>query len=591
MLLNNYKSIFLLWKYFARRRKLQLIILFMLMVFSVFANIISIGSIVPFLGALTNPEILMNQEWFKPFLKLLNIQTKRDLLLYLTLLFIGASIFATLINVLLLWFNSKLSAEMGVDLKTEIFKKTLFQPYEYHISHNSSELITLVTQKVGLTISAGILHLLVMITAIINSLAIILTLIVINPFIAISAFVLLGSGYLLTGKIVKKIIQKNGEIIRDTQPVAVKLLQESLGGVRDMLIDNNQNIFVRAYRNIAYKNESAAMQNVFLGNLPKSIMEVISISLIAILAFYMQVIKGQTQVLPILGALALGAQKLLPSLQQIYFSWSFINGNLPIIEEVVEHLQLNIYQDKSNEKLEKLEFNKKIKLQNIYYKYPNSKHYVLNNVSLEIKKGQKVGFIGKTGSGKSTLLDIIMGLLLPHKGEMYVDDINITKRNIAKWQKNIAHVPQVIFLSDASIAENIAFGIPKNEIDMERVKRAAKMACLDDFIENLPEKYNTYVGERGVQLSGGQRQRIGIARALYKQAKVIIFDEATSALDDETEKKVMDAINNLSDDLTILMIAHRLTTLKECDVIYRLDNGKIVESGSYNEVIENKDMA
>jgi len=587
---NKYKDIIKLWKYVSRKRKTQLVILFILMILSVFANIISIGSIIPFLSALTNPDLLLKQNWFIPIIKFLNIDSKNRLLFDLTILFILASIVASLINILLLWLNSRISAYIGTDLKTEIFKKTLSQSYEYHISHNSSELISLVTQKVGIVIAAGILHVLIMTTAFVNSVAIILTLIIINPMVAISAFVLLGGGYYIAGTLSKKLIHKNGEIIKQMQPLAVKMLQEGLGGIREILLDNNQNIFIKNYRDVAYKNELASMNNVFLGNLPKSIMEVFSISLIAILAYYMQIIKGDSQVLPTLGALALGAQRLLPSLQQIYFSWSLINGNLPLIEEVVNQLCLD-NDNNEDKKNSKLGFKEEIRLKNIYYKYPNSKKYVLNNLSLIIKKGQKVGFIGKTGSGKSTLVDIIMGLLYPHKGEMYIDKIKITKDNLSRWQKNIAHVPQMIFLSDASIAENIAFGIPKNEIDINRVKKAAKMACLDEFINNLPKGYDTEVGERGVQLSGGQRQRIGIARALYKQAKVIVFDEATSALDDETEKSVIDAINNLSDDLTIIMIAHRLTTLEECDLIYRLDNGKIVESGSYNKVIKNKDIA
>ena len=569
---NRYYPVLYLWKYLGGNRKFKLFLFFVLMVLSVFADIISISAIIPFLSALTNPEILMTQEWFKPVIEILNIKSSNELLLPLTVGFVGASIFAAIIKIALLWFNSQLSLDMGVELKTKVFKKTLYQPYEYHISRNSSELISLVTQKVGSAIAAGILHTLTMVTAVINSVTIVFTLILIKPYVALTAFILFGGGYFIIGKIVKNIIKKNGEIIRDTQPLAVKTLQEGLGGIRDIIIDSNQDIFIKQYETIAYKSESAGMRNTFLANLPKHIMEVFSICLIAFLAYYMQVVKGETQSLPILGALALGAQKLLPSLQQIYYSWSLINANLPIMEEVVKQLNLKV---KKSDIQDKLTFKNSIILKDISYKYANSKDYVLNNIFLEIKKSQKVGFIGQTGSGKSTLLDIIMGLLYPQKGEIFIDDIPINQQNISKWQKNIANVPQTIFLSDTSIAENIAFGIPKDKIDLKRVKEVAQMASLDNFIETLPKKYDTKVGERGVQLSGGQRQRIGIARALYKQAEVIVFDEATSALDDKTEKSVMDAINNLDKNLTILMIAHRLSTLKECDVIYEIENGTI----------------
>ncbi len=583
---NNYRSIIYLWKHLGKRRKFYFFLLFMLMILSVFADIISVGSIIPFLSALTNPELLIKQEWFQPLIGLLNIQSSKDLLLPLTVGFVGASIFASLIKIALLWFNSKLSASMGVELKTEVYAKTLNQPYEYHIANNSSQLISLVTEKVGRAIYAGILHVLMIVTATISSLAIIATLIFINPIVAFLAFFILGGGYIFVGFLVKSRINKNGETININQPEAVKCMQEGLGGIRDIILEGNQNIFIDTYRNTAYKVEQAGMQNSFLGNLPKSVMEVLSISLIAILAYYLQVVEGKQQVLPLLGALALGAQKLLPSLQQIYFSWSVINGALPIVNEVVAQLQKNVKHNNRDNTNKLVQFNKNITLKNINYSYNSSDIGVLKNINLSIKKGTKVGFIGKTGSGKSTLLDIIMGLLKPKNGFIEIDGVKIDDKNITQWQKNIAHVPQVIFLSDATIAENIAFGIPKDKIDIKRVKEVAKKAFLDKFVEELPKKYDTFVGERGVQLSGGQRQRIGIARALYKNANVIVFDEATSALDDTTEKGVMEAINSLSDDLTILMIAHRLTTLKSCDTIYKLEKGEIVDSGNYEKIVK-----
>ncbi len=581
---SNYKNILYLWKYFGRRRRFQLSLLFLLMVLSIFADIISVGSIIPFLSALTNPDILMSQKWFQPIIEFLNIKSSNDLMFPLTIGFVGASVIASLIKIVLLWFNNKLSGDIGIELETEVYDKILHQPYEYHISNNSSQLISLITKKIARTVYAAVTHVLMFVISIINSLAIIATLIFINPMIAFLTFFILGGGYLFIGSLVKKQISKNGEIISKYEPEGVKSIQEGLGGIREIILEHNQNIFLKNYRDIAYKLTIANIKNTFLGNLPKSLIEVLSISLIAILAYYMQVVEGEKQVLPVLGALALGAQKLLPSLQQIYFSWSVINATAPIINEVVGHLKRDISKDKiKDNKL--IEFNNKIDLNNISYSYDNGKNKVLDNIDLSIKKGSKVGFIGKTGSGKSTLIDIIMGLLKPQAGSIKIDEKIIDENNIYQWQNRISHVPQVIFLSDATIAENIAFGVPKDQIDMDRVLDASKKASLDIFIQDLPLKYETMVGERGVQLSGGQRQRIGIARALYKKADVIVFDEATSALDDSTEKSVMEAINNLSDDLTILMIAHRLSTLKECNVIYKLDKGKIVLSGKYEDVI------
>ncbi|EDM23168.1 ABC transporter ATP-binding protein [Caminibacter mediatlanticus] len=576
--MKKYKSVILLWKYIIKDKKykFKFIILFLLMILSIFADIVSIGAIIPFLGALTNPDILLQKEWFKIFVEIFKINSENDLIFKITILFILVALSASLIKLLLLYFNSKISAELGIELKSKIFEKTLCQSYEYHISHNSSELISLVTEKINRVIQSGILHVLMFFTSFFSALAIIFTLICINTIVAIIAFFVLGGGYILIGYLVRKKILKNGEVIKSNQPKAVKLLQEGLGGIRDIIIDNNQLIFISNYKKIASKIEYANMNNMLLSSMPKSIMEGLGITLIAALAYYLKVIEGNEQVLPILGALALGAQKLLPILQQMFTSWSFINAGLPLIEEVIEHLNLNQTVCFDN-KEDKLSFKKDIKLKNISFSY-DSKKLVLDNINLIIKKGQKVGFIGKTGSGKSTLIDIIMGLLKPKSGEIFIDDVLLDDYKIKLWQKNIAHVPQFIFLSDASIAENIAFGIPKEKIDMEKVIESAKKAALHDFIESLPNKYNTFVGERGVQLSGGQRQRIGIARALYKNAEVIVLDEATSALDNETEKSVMKSINKLNKNLTILMIAHRLSTLEECDVIYRLENGRIIET-------------
>ena len=585
---NLLHNIIFLWKYLGKNRKSQFALLFILMIISVFAEMISIGSIIPFLSALTNPDILMNLNWFQPILHLLDIKSSKELLLPLTIGFVGASVFAAGIRILLLWVNTRLSASMGIQLRNEIYARTLYQPYEFHVMHNSSQLISMVTEKVGIAILAGILHVLMLISAFVTSIAIITTLLIVNSTVALLVFFILGGGYILMGYLVRQKIKNNGEIIAKNQPEAVKCMQEGLGGIRDIIMDNSQSIFIQLYSKVATDMQLAGMRNSFLGGLPKSLLEVLSITLIAILAYSLQMGDNkEQQVLPLLGALALGAQRLLPALQQIYFSWSTINGYQPIIAEVVSQLeQIAPKQIEEKKDIIPLAFEKSISLENIKFKYQNTGNYVLENVNLTIKKGSKVGFIGKTGSGKSTLLDIIMGLFSPSQGEIKVDGIKIDVNNIANWQANIAHVPQSIFLTDTSMAENIAFGVPIEKINMIQVKEAAQKASLDSFIEELPNGYETSVGERGVQLSGGQRQRIGIARALYKQASVIVFDEATSALDNATEVSVMQAINSLDENLTILIIAHRLSTLKDCDVIYRLDKGSIMEFGSYETMIK-----
>ena len=293
---------------------------------------------------------------------------------------------------------------------------------------------------------------------------------------------------------------------------------------------------------------------------------------------------GILEAIPFLGALGLGAQKILPLMQQSWSAISTIKGNHGSSEDTFNLIEQSIPINFEKKNIRSLPFKKEILLENISFRYGSKLPFVIKNFNLSIKKGSRIGFIGKTGSGKSTIMDIIMGLLDPTKGLFLVDGKVVSKKNMRNWQRIISHVPQVIFLSDASIEENIAFGIPTDEIDHNRIKRVAKMAQIDELIESLPKKYKSLIGERGVRLSGGQRQRIGIARALYNNAEVIIFDEATSSLDTETEKVVMESINSLSKNLTIFIIAHRITTLKNCDVIISLENGNIVNAGSYNEI-------
>lgn len=581
------ESIIDLWRYLAKKNRGSLIFLFVLMIISGFFEIVSLGAIVPFLSALTAPENLMELTWFQPVITMLGIKSADELLFPLTLGFILITVLATGVRVLLLWTNTRLTAHMGIELKSEVYAKALNQPYEFHIAQNSSELISLVTEKIAVAIGSGVNHVLMLLTSLFTGIAIVTTLLLVQPIVAILAFFILSGGYLLIGYLTRKQIKYNGDIIAENQPIAVKYTQEGLGGIRDIIIGNSQNVYIELYANVTRTIQSAMMKNSFLSLLPKSLLEMMGIVVIASFAYYLQTHgTSQLDALPILGVLALGAQRLLPVLQQIYFSWANINGSHKIIEDVLHYLNQPMpLKTQDSVSHTAIKFNNDIQLNNISFKYQNSEKYVLEKINLKITKGSRIGFIGETGSGKSTLLDIIMGLLVPIEGKLLVDGVSITKENIVDWQKNIAHVPQSIFLSDASLAENIAFGIPTDEIDMTKIKKAAHQASIDTFIEALPEGYKTTVGERGVQLSGGQRQRIGIARALYKQANVIVFDEATSALDEATERNVMQAIDLLDENLTILIIAHRLTTLSKCDLIYKMDKGSIIKSGTYEQII------
>jgi ABC-type multidrug transport system fused ATPase/permease subunit len=363
-------------------------------------------------------------------------------------------------------------------------------------------------------------------------------------------------------------------------------MQEGLGGIRDVLLEQSQDVFESKFKQVDFDYRLAQVRNNLISVAPRYLVEWAGIVMLALLTLFLAGRDGGVvTAIPILGALAVGAQRLLPLLNQTYNGWSSFSGNRQMLADVVDLLQAPIVTSTPRDRAHApVPFEREIALDRVSFRY-QSRGYALSNVSLAIAKGERVGLVGETGSGKSTLLDILMGLLDPTSGEVLIDGEPLSDSNRANWQAQIAHVPQSIYLSDSSIASNIAFGEPAQAINMERVREAATRAHIAEFIAGLPKCYDTFVGERGVRLSGGQRQRIGIARALYKRATVVVFDEATSALDGKVEAAIMNSIFELERQLTLVMIAHRTTTLAGCDRIVRLGNGEIVEVGSYADVL------
>jgi ATP-binding cassette subfamily B protein len=382
-------------------------------------------------------------------------------------------------------------------------------------------------------------------------------------------------------------LHHNSQRIAHQQSQVVKALQEGLGGIRDVLLDGAQPVYCKIYRDADYALRRAQGNNLFIAGSPRFFMEALGMALIAALAYVLSYRSGGiAQALPLLGALALGAQRLLPAMQQIYAAWATIVGSYASLKDTLELLDQPLPTELLERVAEPLHFKKAIQFRGVRFRYTNEGPMVLDGFNLLITKGARVGFVGSTGSGKSTTLDLLMGLLTPTEGEILIDSQPLNCYRLRAWQQAIAHVPQSIYLADTTLAENIAFGVSRDSIDFNRVKQAARQAQIADFIETSSQGYQTHVGERGIRLSGGQRQRIGIARALYKQASILVFDEATSALDNVTEQTVMDAIEDLSSDLTILIVAHRLSTVRSCDTIVELDLGKLVEQGTYEELIE-----
>jgi len=545
------------------------------MLFASIAEMFSIAAVIPFLSALTAPERLFINPLIRLAPDFLRISAPEQLLLPLTIVFGVMALIAAGGRLLLLWASSRLSYSFGADLSIGIFRRTLYQPYAVHCSRNSSEIIDGITNKTSCSVYV-ISQLLNLFSSSLLLLGILIIFVSVAPYLALSTFCGFGLIYVLVILLFRQRLLANGARVANESTKLIRSLQEGLGGIRDVLIDGSQAAHCQVYSSADTTLRKAQAASAFIQSSPRFAVEALGMILIAGLAYSLAMQPdGVDKAIPVLGALALGAQRLLPLFQQIYAAYVGIQSNRASLQDALDLLDqpLPAYVELPQPK--PIPFEKSIRLERLSFRYNDQAHNVLQDIDLIIEKGSRVGFIGVTGSGKSTLLDLIMGLLTPTAGAIKIDDHILNQMNYRSWQARIAHVPQTIFLSDGTVAENIAFGASKESIDQARIHEVAKKAQIASTVESWPDKYNTKVGERGVRLSGGQRQRLGITRALYKKADVIVFDEATSALDSETEQTVMQEIEKLGENITILIIAHRISTLKKCSKIIELLPGNI----------------
>ncbi len=567
-----------LWFHMGPKRRKQYFFLMVLMVLSTFSEVISLGAVMPFLGVLLAPDQIFNSPEAQYFILFLDIKSARELVFPLTMFFICAAILAGILRFLLLWVGTKISFQTGADISLQVYSRILHQSFNIHVSRNSSDVVSSIVNRVNGVVFWVLLPVLTLISSSVLLVAITSALLVLDTVVASIAILGFGFCYGVISLLSREKLITNGHIINHEQTQVIKTLQEGLGGIRDVILDGTQSVFCDVYVAADLKMRNASSSNNILGGFPRPAMEALGVVLIATLAYWLSNQRGGIESsLPILGALAIGAQRLLPALQQAYGAWASIMGGKVALAETVFLLDEEVDQRLLRDDSKPINIRDGIQLENVRFRYSEQTPWVLDGVTLFIREGTKVGVVGKTGCGKSTFLDIVMGLLSPTHGNILIDGRHVTDENISAWRKSIAHVPQHIFLADKSFAENIAFGVPLPEIDMARVRDVASRACISDYIESIPEGYNSFVGERGVLLSGGQAQRIGIARALYKKAKVLILDEATSALDSRTEEKVMKAIDALDRSMIVIIVAHRLSTLKNCDYQLKFEDGKIVE--------------
>ena len=564
----------------ARRRQAVRIWFFMLV--GALAEMLSIGALLPFLTLLAAPERMTHYPLFTRAINAVGLN-QAQILPAATVIFIASAIICMIVRLQLLRVAQRFVFAVGHDLGVKLYDHLLHQSYVYHTQHNSAEMqagvqkINNITNLFLQPLMQGLISLTVM-TFIIAALA------WADPVLAGVAIGGFGGVYVVISFMAKRVLRRNSGRLARLSTQRIQAVQEGMGAIRDVLIERAQPLYLAKFAQLDRAFRNAQSVTTLLANAPRYLVEGMGLVLIAVLAIAMsRQPGGLAAALPVLGALAVGAQRLMPLLQQAYFGWSQMVTNHMNLTNVLDVLDQPV--DRPDRTAAALPFTRTVAFRNLTFAYGTGEP-ALHDITLTIAKGERVGLVGRTGSGKSTALDLVMGLLQPQSGTVAVDDHPLTgAQDRFRWQANINHVPQVVFLSDDTIAANIAFGQAPSQIDMVNVRRAAEAAHAAEFIDALPEGYASTVGEQGMRLSGGQRQRIGLARALYARRPLLVLDEATSALDLATEDAVMASIRQLDAEQTVIIVAHRLSTLRHCSRIIQLEAGRIVAQGTFAEII------
>lgn len=579
-----------------RRKLLRLQVLIILMSFAELAGVAAIG---PFMALVGDMSLLQQEGKLAATLyQMSGFDTPGDFLFWLGIAVLMVLALSSFISMFTIWRLSLYGARVGAELGNRLYRYYLYQPWLYHSSVSSSYLTKQISQETLRMTNYVINPMLQMNAKLVLTLVMAGAIFLYDPMVALIGISIFVSCYFLLFIIVRRRLVRNGKVVSKSQSQRFMMMSEGFGGIKDVLLLGQQQTFLHRFNRASLRFANAVGTNMAISQVPRYAMELVAFSSIIFLVLYLLAAhQGNLgTILPILSIYALAGFKILPALQKIYSCMSSIRGNIASFEAVYEDLYESS-EEKTRSRpdacLEKetgqIVPGNEIRLDNVVFKYSGSRDFALNGISMVIPANQSVGIVGASGSGKSTLIDILLGLIEPSEGELQVDGLPITALERRRWQNTIGFVPQSIFLSDATIRENIAFGVPFEEIDEQAVCRAINLAHLDQLIAELPEGLATSVGERGVQLSGGQRQRIGIARALYHDAQVLVLDEATSALDGITEKVIMESIQEFMGKKTIVMIAHRLATVRHCDIIHLMKDGRIIDSGSFDDLANRND--
>ncbi len=577
-----------------KERSQGILLLILILIMAIF-DTLGVASILPFITILSNPDLIETNMILKNLYQkssFFGVENKKQFLFASGILVFILLITSLSLRAITQYAQIRFSLMREYSIGKRLVEGYLNQPYAWFLNRHSADIGKNILSEVNLIIAQTIVPMINLIVQCAITIAILLLLLIIDPILAISVGFVLASSYGLIFFIIKNFLLRKGSERLKANAARFTIISEVFGAIKEAKLAGLERLYIGRFSKpakIYATNESLAM---VIGQLPRYFLEGIAFGGMIILVLILMARDGTfVNVIPTIALYAFAGYRLMPALQQIYYAITQLRYSGPSLESIHSDLMnLKSRQEEKFQDVSTVKLTKSISLKNINYNYPNSQRTTLSNITLNIQAFKKIGIVGATGSGKTTMIDLILGLLEPDDGVLSVDGASITKNNLRAWQKSIGYVPQEIYLSDNSIESNIAFGEDEKDINKHAVENAAKIANLHDFIINeLPEKYQTSLGERGIRLSGGQRQRIGIARALYRKPQILIMDEGTSALDNLTEDIVMEAVNNLGDKITIILIAHRLSTVKNCDNIFLLENGKLKTQGTYNELYKSSE--
>ncbi len=575
---------------FSPRQTRQYFALQFLVLIMAFGEIIGIASIIPFMALVGDMSLIEQNKFISNVYKFTAISNESQFIFLVGICVLLTLLISALISMLTLWRLSMFANKVGADIADSLYFYYIKQNWLFHASGSSAEMIKKINNETTRLTNLVLMPMMQINARIVFIFILILFVFFYDPKVAIVGFSIFFIGYLFLFMLVRIRLEKNGIAISEVYENRLRLMNEAFGGIKDILLLGRDKSFIDKFHKTGKRLSYSQGTNTALAQTPRYLIELVAFGSMILLVLYLVAsFDGDLgKIIPRLSVYAVAGIKLMPAFQQTYHYLALLKGNISAFESIEEDLSkaLALKSDHINMSDDIIRPEDNIELENILFKYDGKKDSAINNLSIKIPVNSIIGLVGPSGSGKSTIVDIILGLIEPQKGNLKVDNVLIDNNNSRLWQNSIGFVPQSIFLSEGTISENIAFGIEKNEIDIDKVNNALKLSNLYEFVQNLDLGVDTKVGERGVQLSGGQRQRIGIARALYNDSDILIFDEATSSLDGLTEKTIMESIQNFSGEKTIIIVAHRLKTIQNCDQIFFIDNGEVIDKGSYAELIK-----